>query len=281
MTHLMELAATKPDTLPSYKLPPVTEVVCGIQFAELAALSAPHLGLWWQTLQPDFPLYRENPPLGPVIEKFPAGTHLQQSRQVHVTNVPELPRMWFMNPDQSRVIQVQRDRFLTNWKKVAEDQHYPRYHEVMGFFLDQFDKFRQIVRDSELGEISPRQYEMTYVNHIPYIGWDGTQDFGKVMPDFSWRKIDRFLPAPEGNNWTTTFLLPNQDGRLYIEAATAVHTQTKESSLQLTLTVRGIDESGKLELMSEWFDTAREWIVRAFTDITSEHMQQNVWRRER
>jgi hypothetical protein len=101
------------------------------------------------------------------------------------------------------------------------------------------------------------------------------------MPDFSWRKIDRFLPAPEGNNWTTTFLLPNQDGRLYIEAATAVHTQTKESSLQLTLTVRGIDESGKLELMSEWFDTAREWIVRAFTDITSEHMQQNVWRRER
>ena len=31
--------------------------------------------------------------------------------------------------------------------------------------------------------------------------------------------------------------------------------------------------------MWNWFDLAHEWIVRGFADLTTEKIQQNIWRR--
>jgi hypothetical protein len=34
------------------------------------------------------------------------------------------------------------------------------------------------------------------------------------------------------------------------------------------------------EGMWTWFDLAREWIVRGFTDLTGEEVQKQIWRKK-
>jgi hypothetical protein len=63
----MEVGSTK---LPAYRLPPVTEVVCGVTFKPLKGLLAPHVGLLWNTFRSEYPEAKEVEPLLPVIESF-------------------------------------------------------------------------------------------------------------------------------------------------------------------------------------------------------------------
>jgi hypothetical protein len=44
----------------------ITEVVCGVTFRPLAKITAPHLGLYWASIRPDFPTCREVEPLLPT-----------------------------------------------------------------------------------------------------------------------------------------------------------------------------------------------------------------------
>ena len=100
--------------LPEFHNPPVIEVVCGVLFNELDGITAPHLGKLWDKLQPDYTKVREVAPLAPAIEFFedtPPPT-------LRFTDIPPLARTWLMTPTENRLVQVQRDRFLHNWKKV-------------------------------------------------------------------------------------------------------------------------------------------------------------------
>ena len=49
--------------------------------------------------------------------------------------------------------------------------------------------------------------------------------------------------------------------------------------LILELRTRGLCESMQQEGFREWFDLAREWIVRGFTDLTTPEIQE-LWERE-
>jgi hypothetical protein len=45
----------RPIDLPDFTNPPVTEVVLGVQFNSIERFLAPHVGLFWQRLVPEFP----------------------------------------------------------------------------------------------------------------------------------------------------------------------------------------------------------------------------------
>ena len=44
-------------------------------------------------------------------------------------------------------------------------------------------------------------------------------------------------------------------------------------------TARGQTVDKGKKQMWNWFDLAHEWIVRGFADLTTEKIQQNIWRR--
>lgn len=264
--------------LPDYESPPVIEVVCGILFKSIDTLLAPHLGLLWERYRSEYPICREVAPLTSVIERF------DETPQVNLqlADVPPLPRIWFVHKNDNGIIQVQRDRFLHNWKKVRPEDEYPRYPEVITLFKDRLSRFESFLNENDLGAIEPQQYEMTYINHIPQgDGWTTLNEIGKVFPDFSLRVIERrFLPEPEGINWRTSFVLPDEAGRLHI---TIRHAKLRDSGLPvilLDLTVRGIGIDKSPKGMADWFDLAREWIVRGFADLTGKEVQKNIWRRK-
>ena len=51
------------EALPSYKNPPVNEVVCGLRFDIPNKLKIPHIGLLWDKFRADYPIIQHAPPI--------------------------------------------------------------------------------------------------------------------------------------------------------------------------------------------------------------------------
>jgi uncharacterized protein (TIGR04255 family) len=271
-------AGEKP--LPEYDNPPVNEVVCGVMFKSLDTLLTPYTGLLWERYKTEYPTCQEVPPIIPMIESF-------EERPVRsrpeFAELPPLPRVWFVHGEGNRIIQLQRDRFLHNWRKQKAADTYPRYGQVFGMFSDHLATFQKFLQENHLGALEPVQYEMTYVNHVyKDERWASNQDVGKLFADFVWRTASkRFLPCPEGINWRTTFVLPNKQGRLHVVIQNGESREDNRPVFVFELTVRGIGTDRSFGAMKEWFDLAREWIVRGFADLTDEKTQTDLWRRSR
>ena len=266
------------DNLPEYANPPVNEVICGITFKSLGGFLAPHIGQFWETVRGTFPNCQEHAALQPVLEAFgPAALRVEAWFEV-----PSIPRVWFLTNDETRLIQLQRDRFLYNWKKVNPEDQYPRFPIVFAEFEKVLTGFEAFLNENDLGAVEPTQFELTYINHIPKgEGWDGIHEVGNVFADFSWRDEEvRFLPPPEGINWHTTFAVPDKSCRLHVQIQHATRVSDQREIIIFNLTARGIGTSAATDAMKEWFTRAREWIVRGFADLTGDEVQRTIWGRK-
>ncbi len=266
--------------LPEYDNPPVAEVVCGIQFNPIEAFKLPHFGLFWKLIEADYPTCQEVAPLMPIVERY--GEYEEQPLQIPFTDLPP-PRIWFLNGKGTSLLQLQRDRLLHNWKKSRPTDAYPRYQVVIGHFKEKLGLYEQFISDHGLGTIAAVQYEMTYVNHIPKgEGWDDFTEIGSVFRDHRWQGQEGcFLPPIEHLNFRTTFALPERKARLHVSVRDGKRQEDLQSVLLFELTVRGFPGDSSRDTMWQWFDTAHEWIVKGFTDLTAAEIQKNVWRRIR
>ena len=232
---------------------------------------------------PEYNQCEETAPLIPMIERFGE----LSSADVQPPSEPFLPRIWFVHKEESGIIQVQRDRFLHNWRKAGTE--YPHYERVIELFKDRYETFLNFLGENDLGIVEPLQYEMTYINHIPQSeGWKTLEDFSKVFPDFPWATDDpckparkRFLPNPDGRNLRLNFTFPDESGRLHVAIRNGVRHKDNRPVLLLDLTVRGIGAQKSAETMEGWFDVAHDWIVQGFADLCGKEIQDNVWRRTR
>ena len=135
--------------LAEYENPPVKEVVCGVLFKSLKGLLAPHLGLLWERYKPDYPHCRHLSPLAPTIERFGEAAKVE----VELSDVPPLPRIWFVHAKDNGIIQVQPDRFLHNWRKVREGDEYPRYDRVIKMFREHLTTFMSFLQEQSIGAL--------------------------------------------------------------------------------------------------------------------------------
>jgi len=256
--------------LPSYDHPPVSEVVCSVVFDSIEALLTTHIGLLWERFQPDYPFCDD---AAPIFAPQMTETQLKMS------NIPPLPRVRFISTDDTKIVQVQRDRLIHNWRKVSLNSEYPRYGSLIQGFQNHLQTFNSFIEDGDLGKIQMRQYELSYVNQI-LLGeaWETLEDIGKIFPDFQWQKrLNRFLPKPQNIDWYTTFDLPEELGSLRISIKNGVLNDNQ--MIWFILSVYGIGNDKSLDSMQSWFDAAHEAIVQAFADLTDESIQTNIWKR--
>ncbi len=263
--------------LPEYKDPPVSEVVCGVFFDDLNLLLAPYFGLFWESIAKEYPTSRELAPLTPTIENFPPSS----PPKFQISEVPPLPRIWFIHSTENRIVQMQRDSLLYNWRKVKDEDKYPRYSSVMKQYKELYEMFNDFLKTYDIGIPNPIQQELTYVNHIPLgDGWNDLSEIGNVFPDHIWKTENgRFLPNAESVNWRTSFILPEQVGRLHISLRTATRRADNKQVLLFEITARGLNNEKTEKSLWDWFDLGHEWIVRSFTDLTSDYMHKEIWHR--
>jgi len=258
-----------------FKNPPVVEVVCGVLFITPIPLKTAQVGLFWQAVRDTFPRLEEAPPISPIIETFQA----EPIQEFQFGQLPPLRRTWLLSADGRNLIQIQEDRFLFNWKRAANDDEYPSYERVIEKFDQYLAEFVKFLVAEGVGQPIYRQFELTYVNLIGSSNEFAKVGEGGVLVDHI-RDVSRsrFLPEPEGFNWTTAYSLPDNNGRLRLLAQTALRKPGGERIVRLDLTARGIPADPSETGRRPWFDMAHDWITFGFADATSPILHP-VWRR--
>ena len=256
--------------LPDYENPPVVEVAACVQFAPIKELAGAHLGAYWARIRDPFSRVQEQSPMAHVVE--PEDLAPARGAQIEFAHEPPLPRTWFSIPNGTELIQVQRDRFVYNWRKQAKEDVYPRFPYVQGKFREHWSGFRAFLTEEDLPEPTVDQCELTYVNLIPKgEGWKVVRDWENVFSTFVWGPRSGFLPPPERVTWKLSFKLPTGEGRLHVSAEPVFVPPGNELAARFTLTVRGGPQGEPDDdKISNWFATAREWIVRGFADLVTE-----------
>lgn len=265
-------------SFPDYESPPVNEVVIGMVYQPLVSMRVVHYGLIWEKIRAEFPLIEHAPPLG--LEELFKGSLLSG------TGWPStlLPRVWYINQKQDKLLQLQHDRFYVNWRSRSDGEPYPRYPTMLRMYEEKMAVIADVFRQEGVGDIVPAAYELRYINHIlKGEAWERFEDIEKIFPDLAWRNDPkRFLPTPIGGVWSAAFALPNGMGRLNVRAQPGVRTvkEGKQQILILELSTGGPAASVQSGMAKEWFDVAHEWIVRGFADLTTLDAQTNLWKRK-
>jgi uncharacterized protein (TIGR04255 family) len=283
--HLTPYGVNVTERLPSYENPPVIEVVASVQFEPLAALNVVHLGLLWQRFRHSFPKVEPKPPIAPVVERLGVRVPLNQNQfQLQVSDEYVIPRLWFINEAGDELLQIQQDRFIRNWRAVADlGKPYPRYEDhVRPRFVQDYRAFQQFLQD-ELGtQAEPNQCEVTYINHIfPNGGWASHKDLHAVFRGWAAVYGDAVEPSIESINCRVVHLLNDRDGeflgRLHVALQSVFKTQPSELPLfALTLTARGRPTSDGEQGVLGFLDAGRRAIVTAFDNMTTPEMHK-IW----
>lgn len=262
--------------LPEYEKPPVVETLLAVQFKKLTTFTIGHFGLYWARIKERYPGIEVQPPIASIREEYGKRSPQHSGLRVEVVSKPEV-RCWFVNEHGDKLIQVQTDRFIHNWRKAEGRSIYPRYATTKPDFLASWGDFCDFLSEVAISEPEVDQCEITYINHIE-LG-EGIQSFGDVSKLIAgWSYSGDFLKQPEAVSVSSSFVIPENKGRLHISLQRAIRRADAKEVLQLTLTVRGAPSSSGYDGLAEWFDLGHEWIVRGFTDFTTEHMHRQ-WRR--
>lgn len=272
---------TRP-ALPDFRQPPVVEVTLSVQHSPLVELRTPHLGLFWETVKTEFPVIQEQLPIAPVIEVLGLPPEQEAGMRVELLRVPPIPRCWFMRKDESELLQVQQDRFISNWRKTPPGVDYPRYEHVRDVFFDNFQIYQEFLKREAIGEIIPNQCEVTYVNHI-HAGeiWTKPGQLGKVFTVWTPTYSDEFLSEPEDVRFAIRYAITDDKeemvGRLHISLEPKYSTDGNLLFVMI-LTARGKPSAPSTQGIRDFFDLGRKWIVRGFTSITTQQMH-DLWER--
>lgn len=273
------MVTARPRNLPDFRCPPVVETVLSVQFGRISALRTAHFGLYWSEIRDRFPASEEHGELPSALERFPEQPQPAVGIQFQALEAPPTPRFWFVDAGGTELIQIQRDRFIKNWRKTGEGDKYPRYESVREGFDHDFSDFVQFISLNQLGTIRVNQCEVTYVNHIVAgEGWENYADIEKVFT--VWRQpLSTFPGQAEDLTFRARFPISEPRGefvgRLYVTLQPAMRLSDGRPMFLLDLTARGQVGEG-----TDFFDLGRKWIVHSFAALTTPSMHK-IWGRRK
>jgi uncharacterized protein (TIGR04255 family) len=270
------LARQRPENLPSFRRPPVNEVVLGVRF-ESPKLSPAFVGAFWQQVRARYPRVGDiHPAIDQIPEEFGHPLAGAPAASVRVLDKPEAPRCWFLDTNDNRLLQVQEDALFQNWRAISPED-YPRYEPLRESFEQELGELDRLGKREGIGGLVAHQAELSFVNVIPT---DSDTDPGEVFSLWSPSKHSS-LPPTENAAFQLTYALPGATGapigRLRITASPAVRKQDKKRAVRLELTARRAAGPSTDQVLA-FLDFGHDWIVRAFAEVTTPAMHQ-VWER--
>lgn len=224
--------------------PPVHEVVCGVEFTPESAWPIAYLGAAWPLVADEFP----------KAANGPAALRVGESAGVH-------PRVWLWSEDERLLLQLRPEALHVNWRRVQDDDAYPRFAAVYTVLRRQLSTVEQ-----SLGVRPVASAELSYINVIP-VPDHRPETLSKWLPDLGWRTVDGLTPAG-GFNWHVE-LRPawSETATVRVAAQTGIRTSDEARVLRLELSVRGPCDAAQ---MDDWFAAAHESVLLAFEHLTSQ-----------
>jgi uncharacterized protein (TIGR04255 family) len=269
----------------TFRKPPVTEVVLAIQF-EQPVIDLEVLAEFTAQVKAEFPQRSQHPPLPRMAEDLSVPPSAP-SISLELASGFLMPRTWFMSADNTRILQLQEDRFVFNWQRPNPvDALYPRYQQLREGFREHL---AQLVKSIQaVGKEVPGTNfcEVTYVNQVTHDTSASADppELGDILTPVATPTYD-FLFAPEDQQYSARFRItsPGEDGltrgRLYVSSAPTFRPDGTLLYI-LNLTSRLVPEGPGSDAAWAALDLGREWIVKGFVDLTTKKMH-DQWGYER
>ncbi len=190
--------------------PPVDEVVIGLSFKSISEAMPQATVILRDNLKEQYPLLQYQPRLAepaPFTMSISQTLNPPSPLNFAPSTQDSFSRIWFVSEDDSRIVQLQSDRLVVNWRRRATD--YPGFDAV----LSRFFVAHQLLCSSLKNEaaIEPTLLEVTYYDWFPQSTMPQAKalNFAKAAVF----EVDYAKVVPESQDWTSTFVI-NRTGHL-------------------------------------------------------------------
>lgn len=268
-------APTSGSTRTKFSNPPITEVAVSLFHLPVLELRAQHIGLYWNRIRDRYPLCNQQP----VVALVP--TDQQQLFMDMPGEIFPLPRFWFYSDKHPTLIQVQRNAFLLNWRRLegTDPGDYPHYEEVIKDFWKEIEIYMAFLAEVLENKIDVLQRcELNYINLIqPSEFFNTLDDIKTVLPWLS-GLADLAASGRElaGLNSAISHRL-NQNLQLDIGVRLGRRSDGGEIGLGLDIKAHGIPADLSLDGARAWYELAHDAIYQMFLELTSKEMQEKLW----
>jgi uncharacterized protein (TIGR04255 family) len=149
-----------------FENPPIIELVVSLFHMPIPELKAQHIGIYWDRVREKYPLCQQQ---SIVVNPFDPQPQPLQPLMEAPGEIFPLPRFWFLSNEHPTLIQMQRNAFMLNWRRLpnAMPSEYPHYESVVAEFWKELMGYEKFLQDTVGGKLDPIQRcELTYVNLI-------------------------------------------------------------------------------------------------------------------
>lgn len=258
--------------LPDYDHPPAIETALGVRFAPIEGWNLFHFGLLKAEFEKEYPKQELHPPLDAVT------IQLAPNQRAGISHIPV--RAWFINGDDTQLIQVQNNCFIRNWRKTDGTPDYQHYDVIKPLFQRDWSKFRDFLIEQELPAPNVWQCEVSYINHfVRGKDWNDFSDLKSLYPAWQDLPTQGLFSKPQMVAFTASYSLPNEQGILQFVSQPGIRQTDGIEIIQLSITALGKPKGSGEEDVLGWLDMGREAVVCGFSQFTDENAQKR-WGRK-
>jgi len=230
----------------------------------------------WTKYRDKFPKVESHPPIERAVEVFQREPIVQPAVTFELVNPFMTPRVWFLGETGSELLQIQRDRFIVNWRRVRPEDKYPHYEHIREMLEREFSTFSTFVVEHKLGNIACNQCEVTYINQIQTCEvWDRHAKVGSVLNVMAPEFKEETLPTPELFRFSAQYIMGQHDapiGRLHLDFQPAFRPTDRKPIFMMNFTARGKPMGEGFTGALKFLDEGRSNIVRGFRALTTPEM---------
>jgi uncharacterized protein (TIGR04255 family) len=262
-----------------FESPPISELVVSLFYVPIPELRAQHIGIYWDRIRERYPRCEQQ-----NVVVSPSDAASPSLFQEVPGEVLPLPRFWFSSDAHPILVQVQRNAFMLNWRRLpgASAGEYPHYENVSSNFWDEFEKYKRFIEDIVGGKIDVIQRcELSYINIIsahPDIFTQPSQLMGVVPSVASLYELQTDGRALVSINTTVTYQV---DPTMFVDLIVrgfGRRSDTNELAAALELRAHGAPSDLSLDTVRAWYDSAHDATYKLFLDATAKQVQETIWK---
>ena len=107
-------------------------------------------------------------------------------------------RCWFINRDETQLVQIQNNCFIRNWRRTDLTPDYLHYDVIRPLFQRDWMLFQEFLREQGLSRPTPWQCEVSYINHfVRGRDWNDYSDLNKLYPVWRGLPAEGLFARPE------------------------------------------------------------------------------------
>ena len=229
-------------------------------------LTTAHFGVFWDRhLRDRYPRVSDQPAAPPQPIEVATGGPVTYPQFVFGPAV--MGRHWYATDDQTRLVQMQQDRLVLNWRKLEGDV-YPHYAELRDELVRVSELWAAFLVDAGFSPMMVTQTEVTYVNQI-----QSPSSLGAL--EVRWPED---AGVADSFQFEQRFTLPLDDagiavGRMYISLSPVMQSDPPRATLNLVFRGPG---GATPQVALQWIDIGHNQIVNTFRDVLT-HDARRFW----